>query len=368
MAEDIVTGLSRIKWLFVIACNSSAVYKGRAVDVRQAGRELGVRYLVEGGVRKSGRRLRVTAQLVQAESGAHLWADKFDGELEDVFDLQDRITERVVGIVEPSLQESEIERSRRKRPESLDAYDLYLRALPFVRSLDPESAPTAAGLLNDALKAYPSFALAHAYLAWSHQIRFMRADFDDAEKAVAMRHARAAIATEVDDATALAIGAFVIGLLGKDAPSALEAIRRALSINPSSAAAHFCGGFLYTWSGDPVTGTELAKRALRLSPFDPLASRARFAFGVAALHEGRYEEAASWFERCSRANPKFGALFAAQASALALAGRMEEAKAIFAKALELERSLCIRAIRALGYAPEIEALWVRAARLLGVPD
>ena len=242
MVEDIVTGLSRIKWLFVTARNSSAVYEGRAVDVRQVGRELGVRYLLEGGVRKSGQRLRITAQLVEAESGAHLWADKFDGEFEDVFDLQDHITEQVVGIVEPSVQKSEIERSRRKRPESLDAYDLYLRALPFVQSLDPESAPIAAGFLSNALKVYPNFALAHAYLALSHQIRFMRADFDEAEKAVAIRHARAAIANEVDDATALAIGAYVIGLLGKDAPSALEAIGRALSFNPSSAAAHFSAG------------------------------------------------------------------------------------------------------------------------------
>jgi TolB-like protein len=367
MVEDIVTGLSRIKWLFVIARNSSAVYKGRAVDVRQAGRELGVRYLLEGGVRKSGRRLRITAQLVEAESGAHLWADKFDGELEDVFDLQDRITERVVGIVEPSLQESEIERSRRKRPENLDAYDLYLRALPFVRSLDPESAPIAAGLLGDALKAYPNFALAHAYLAWSHQIRFTRADFDETERAVAIRHARAAIANGVDDATALAIGAYVIGLLGKDAASALEAIGRALTFNPSSAAAHFFGGFLYAWSGDPVKGTELAKRALRLSPFDPLAYQAHLALGVATLHQGQYEEAASWWERCSRANPKFGSFAAAHAHALALAGRMTEAQAIFAKALELEPSLSMRTIRELGYAPEIEALWLRAARLIGVP-
>jgi tetratricopeptide (TPR) repeat protein len=285
-----------------------------------------------------------------------------------VFGLQDHITERVVGIVEPSVQKSEIERSRRKRPESLDAYDLYLRALPFVRSLDPESAPIAAGFLSDALKAYPSFALAHAYLALSHQIRFMRADFDEAEKAVAIRHARAAIANEVDDATALAIGAYVIGVLGKDAPSALEAIGRALSFNPSSAAAHFFGGFLCAWSGDPARGTELAKRALRLSPFDPLTYQAHLAFGVATLHQGRYEEAASWWERCSRANPRFGAFVAAQAHALALAGHIKEAKAIFAKALELEPSLSIRTIRELGYAPEIEALWLRAAHLLGVPD
>jgi TolB-like protein len=367
MVEDIITGLSRIKWLFVIARNSSAIYKGRPIDVRQVGRELGVRYLLEGGVRKAGRRLRITVQLVEAEASAHLWADKFDGNLKAVFGLQDRITERVVGVVEPSVQKSEIERSRRKRPESLDAYDLYLRALPLVRSLDPESARIAVGLLGDAIKLYPNFALAHAYLAWSHQIRFTRADLDEAEKAVAIRHARAAIANEVDDATALAIGAYVIGLLGKDAPSALEAIERALSFNPSSAAAHFFGGFLYAWSGDPVRGTELAKRALRLSPFDPLAYEAHLAFGVAALHQGQYVEAASWWEKCSHANPKFAAFAAAHAHALALAGRMTEAKAIFAKALELEPSLSIRTIRELGYAPEIEALWLRAAHLLGVP-
>jgi TolB-like protein len=149
MVEDIVTGLSRIKWLFVIARNSSAVYKGKAVDVRQIGRELGVRYLLEGSVRKAGARLRITAQLVEAETGAHVWADKFDGALEDVFDLQDQITDRVVGIIEPSVRRSEIERSRRKRPENLDAYDLFLRSLPHMQARMPEGGearhPAAGG-------------------------------------------------------------------------------------------------------------------------------------------------------------------------------------------------------------------------------
>jgi TolB-like protein/DNA-binding response OmpR family regulator len=368
MVEDIITGLSRIKWLFVIARNSSAVYKGRAVDVRQAGHELGVRYLLEGGVRRSGRRLRISAQLVEAETGAHLWADKFDGELEDVFDLQDRITEQVVGIVEPSVQRSEIERSRRKRPESLDAHDLYLRALPYVRSIDPESAPIATSFLREAVEAYPSFALAHAYLAWSHQIRFTHAGFDGAEKTAAMRHARAATASDVDDAAALAVGAMVIGLLGKDATSALDAIERALSFNPSSAAAHFFGGELYAWSGHPVRGTELARRALRLSPFDPLSYIAHLAFGIATFHQGSYEEAASWWEKCWRANPRFGGFLFGRAASLALVGRIEEAKPVCTKVLELEPSYSIRTIHELGYAPEIEALWLRAARLLGVPD
>jgi TolB-like protein len=173
MVEDIITGLSRIKWLFVIARNSSFTYKGRPVDVRQVGRELGVRYVLEGGVRKSGARLRITAQLVEAETGAHLWADKFDGASEDVFDLQDQITERVVAIVEPSVRKSEIERSRRKRPENLSAYDLYLRALPHVMTLSYADASVAAELLESALKLDPGYPAAHAYLAFCHQLHFV---------------------------------------------------------------------------------------------------------------------------------------------------------------------------------------------------
>ena len=169
MVEDIITGLSRIKWLFVIARNSSFTYKGKAVDVRQVGRELGVRYVLEGGVRKAGNRMRITAQLIEAETRAHLWADRFDGALEDVFDLQDRITDSVVGIVEPSLRQSEIERSRRKRPENLDAYDLYLRALPNVTLMTAEGAGIGARLLDDALTLDPNYAAAHAHLAWCHE-------------------------------------------------------------------------------------------------------------------------------------------------------------------------------------------------------
>ena len=269
MVEDIVTGLSRIKWLFVIARNSSFVYKGRAVDVRQVGRELGVRYVLEGGVRKAGARLRVTAQLVEAETGAHLWADKFDGELKDVFEVQDQITERVVGVVEPSLRKSEIERSRRKRPERLDAYDLYLRASSLLTSISLVNAPIAAELLREALELDPSYAAAHAYLAWCHQIRFNHGgEFDDADRIAGLRHARIAIAEEVDDARALAVAAMAIAHLAKDVEAALAAIERALSLNPSSAVAHYFGAQLFGWIGDSAA-TMHAQQALRLSPFDP---------------------------------------------------------------------------------------------------
>src|SRR5271170_4529929 len=210
MVEDIITGLSRIKWLFVIARNSTFVYKGKAVDVRQVGRELGVRYILEGGVRKSGNRLRVTAQLVEAETGAHLWANRYDGDTEDVFNFQDRITDSVVGIVEPSLQRSEIERARRKRPDNLNAYDLYLRALPHTATSMPDGGEIAIRLLDEALALDPDYVAAHALIAWCHEWRFARVGFDEADKIAGLRHAHTAIASGTDDATTLAVAALMI--------------------------------------------------------------------------------------------------------------------------------------------------------------
>ena len=264
VVEDIITGLSRIKWLFVIARNSSFVYKGKAVDIRQVGRELGVRYVLEGSIRKAGNRLRITAQLNEAETGAHLWADRFEGRLDDVFDLQDQITERVVAVIEPSVRQSEIERSRRKRPENLDAYDLYLRALPHLASVMPADARIAVGLLEDALRLDPNYAAAHAYAAWCHEISFMRGGFDEADRIAGLRHARAAIAHGTDDATALAISGFVIGILAHDYDAQSRAIERALSINPSCATALYWGALMYSGGGNSAKATAYAHRALRL--------------------------------------------------------------------------------------------------------
>ena len=235
MVEDITTGLSRIKGLFVIARTSSFAYKGKAVDVRQVGRELGVRYVLEGGVRKAGARLRITAQLIEAETGAHLWADKFDGALEDVFDLQDRITASIIGIIEPNLRRAEIERAQRKRPESLDAYDLYLRGLPHLMSSMPEDAAIGMGLLEEALKLDPNYAAAHAHLAWALEVRFFRGGHNDADAVASVRHARAAVAYGGDDATALAIATISLLHLGQDFEAASGAIARALALNGSSA-------------------------------------------------------------------------------------------------------------------------------------
>ena len=368
MVEDIITGLSRIKWLFVIARNSSFVYKGTAVDVRQVGRELGVRYVLEGGVRKSGTRLRITAQLLEAESGAHLWADRYDGPLEDVFDLQDQITEKVVGIVEPSVRRAEIERARRKRPENLDAYDLYLRAVPHMGSVMPADARIAAGFLEEALKLDPDYAAAHALLAWCHEIFFARAGLDEADKIAGIQHARAAIASGADDATALTFAAFAITILSKDHEAALGAVERALALNASCATAHYFGALIYAFAGHPAAAAANANRALRLSPFDPFASFAHNALGAAAIQEARYDEAAAHYAKAVQANPRFSTLFFFLAVALALAGRTAEARPVVRRLLELEPNFHSRLILEVGYAPTIAERFLHGARLLGLPE
>jgi TolB-like protein/Tfp pilus assembly protein PilF len=368
MVEDIITGLSRIKWLFVIARNSSFIYKGNAVDVRQVGRELGVRYVLEGGVRKVGSRVRISAQLLEAETGVHLWADKYDGALEDIFDLQDQITDRVVGIVEPSLQRSEIERSRRKRPESLDAYDFYLRALPYVAAQMPAEAINALPLLEESLKLDPGYAAAHALLAWCYELRFARAGLDERDKVAALRHARATLASGTDDATALAIAGFVTFLLSKESEAALSAIDRALSLNPSCATALYLGAQARALEGHGAIATTFANRALRLSPFDPLAFQAQMAFGATAILEERYEDAATYFGKAAQANTIFSTAYFCRAIALALAGRLEEAASEARRGLDLEPGFQIRVFFHWHNTPKLTEKFVKGARLLGLPE
>ncbi len=194
MVEEITTALSRIRWLFVIARNSTFTYKGQAIDVKQVGRELGVRYVLEGSVRKAGGRVRITAQLIDTLSLAHLWADRFEGSLEDVFDLQDQVAVSVAGVIEPTLRQAEIERARRKRRDNLDAYDLYLRALPFAFTAMPETAQKALGLLEQAIAIEPEYGAAHAFIAFCHENRYLRAKLGEAKRA-ALDHARIALAT-----------------------------------------------------------------------------------------------------------------------------------------------------------------------------
>ena len=341
MVEDTITGLSRIRWLFVIARNSSFIYKGKPVDVRQAGRELGVRYVLEGSVRKAGSRLRITAQLIDAETGAHVWADRYDGAVEDVFDLQDKLTQNIVGVLEPNLRRAEIERAQRKRPESLDAYDLHLRAMPHMESVMPEDAAVCAGYLEQALKLDPNYAIAHAYMAAALETQFMRGGRDPARATAAVRHARAALTFGGDDPTALAVASLVVLHLGHDFEAASGAIARAIALNPSSADAHFFGAHIHAVSGEVATAEDLASRALRLSPFDSKSHLALNALGTVRMREGRFDEAASQYSKAVQANPRFSVSYALYTAALAQAGRTEEAKAVAGRFLALQPNFTV---------------------------
>ena len=341
MVEDIITALSRIRWLFVIARNSSFTYKGRSVDVKQVGRELGVRYVLEGSVRKAGNRVRITAQLIEAETGAHVWAQRYDRSLDDIFALQDEIALSAVGAIEPSLRDAEIERVKRKRPDNLDAYDLVLRALPHAYAAMPEEARIAVPLLERALALEPDYGLAHGYLSLCHEIVFARGGHDSEIAAAAVRHAHAAIAHGRDDATALALGGFTIALVEHDRPAAIDAFEAALALSPSCSIACICGGVAMGWAGEAERALEWGERALRLSPFDRLIYSAYQALALGHFMKRRYEEAANAARRAAQGNPGFSIMHMLLAAALAAQGRVAEANTAAARVLALQPNFTI---------------------------
>jgi TolB-like protein/tetratricopeptide (TPR) repeat protein len=370
VVDDIISGLSRIKWLLVIARNSSFIYKGNAVDVKQIGRDLGVRYVLEGGIRKSGNRLRITTQLVEAETGAHLWADRYDRLLDDIFAVQDEITVSVIGAIEPSLRKAEIERIKRKRPDNLDAYDLILRALPFLYKAMPEGVATAIPLLERALELEPEYARAQADLAWCLHHRFSRGEHRQEDHAAAIRYAHAAVANGGDDATTLAIAAFVIALEEHDnTTAALRIFDRALALSNSNIFALGCSAVTLAWMGKAELAIERAWRALRLSPFDPLNVRPYDALAIAYFHIKRFDEAADAARSAIEFNPGFSVPHALLAAALTRRGRVDEAKAVGQRVLALQPTFTIRKFLAtVGLVPEVYTPFAEAWRAAGLPQ
>ena len=371
VVEDIITGLSRLKWLFVIARNSSFTYKGRNVDVRQVGRELGVRYVLEGSVRKGGNRLRITGQLVEAETGNHLWAEKYDGALADVFDLQDRITEGVVGAIEPSVQQAEIERSRRKRPDSLDGYDLFLRALPHAWAYTPDGSAKAIELLDQALRIDPAYTAAHGLAAWCHlvRIRDLHGSIDPAERAASIRHARAVLASGTDDSVALAQASFVVANCERDYDSALDAVRRALALTPNSATVLTYGAVVNAYAGRFDTAIDHAQRSLRLSPFDPLRYQALLAVAYAHFFSGRYAEAVEFARRAVHSNPHYVPGYAVLAASDACLGQKKEARATADRILALLPAFRVGNFVGTGrFAPALNERYAAALREAGLPE
>ncbi len=369
MVEDIITGLSRIKWLFVIARNSTFTFKGRAIDVKQIGRELGVRYVLEGSVRRVTDRIRITGQLIDAVSGAHVWAERYDRKSDDIFALQDEITLSVVGAIEPSLRLAEIERVKRKRPDSLDAYDLVLQAQPDVYSGMPDRATKALLLLERALALNSDYALAHAFAAMCYHNRFLRAGLHEQDRAASIQHAQAALASGQDDALALTFAGFSIGMDANDRSSAFAAFDAALALSPSSALTYFCGSAILGWAGVAERAIEWAERGIRLSPFDPWRFAAYHALTLGHFHRDHYQEAADSAYKAVQANPGHSISRMLLAASLVKLGRMDEAKTAAAHVLELQPTFRYsKQFSGVNCAPALADSLGEALRETGLPE
>jgi TolB-like protein len=373
MAEEILTALSRCKGLFVIARNSSFTYKGKPVDVRQVGRELGVRYVLEGSVRRSSNRLRFTAQLIDATSGAHIWADRFDGDITDVFELQDRFTESIVAAIEPNLQLAEIDRLKSKPVANLDAYDLMLRAQQLEYEFTEDSLTAALAYLKRALTIDPSYAPAMALTAYCYtgrRIQGWTKDFS-AENSEGMRLASRASELGKDDGNVLWMAAYSVWQLGRDVQRAHELAYRSLRQNSNSAIALTIAAWTEMIMGNEGKAIELYHRANRLSPRDPRGWLIATGLGFAHFYVGRFDEAKSWAEKALAQNPRCAMALRCHAASLANLGQRDKAAAAAQQMLRIEPQFTLSSYRAnvrvLADSPWGARL-LDALRLAGFPE
>lgn len=328
IAEDLITALSRVSWLFIIARNSSFAFKGEKVDIRTIGARLGVRYLVEGSVRRARERVRVTAQLIEASSGQHLWADRYDGPLDRVFELQDQITTSLVGAIEPKLRSTEIARARRKRPDSLDAFDLLLQALPHVATMTGDGLGRAIELLDRAIVLAPTYSQALGYSAYCRALRPFHGysadparDFREASEL-----ARRALDSDPEDPVGLRAAAVTVVLVDRDYQAGWDLMDRSLAIDSNSAYSWALRGWISIWAGEPEQAIPEFERAIRLSPYDQWISNYSLGMAFALNTSGRFEEGLRWARRAIRENPSWIACHRQLVGALSLVGRLEEAR------------------------------------------
>ena len=372
VVEDIIAAMSRIRWLFVIARNSSFTYKGRAVDVTQVGRELGVRYVLEGSVRKAANRVRITGQLIDATTGTHLWAERFEGTLDDIFELQDQLAASVVGAIAPQLERAEIARAKRKPTESLDAYDYYLRAMAYLHQGTREAIDEALPLFLKAMELDPDFASAYGMAAWCHFWRKINGWMTDRaqETAEGARLARRAIELGKDDAVALTRSGHALAHLAGDLDGGIALLDRALVLNPNLAAAWFLGGFLRAERGEPDDAIEHFTRAMRFSPQDPEMFRMQAGMALAHLFAGRFDAASSWAEKALRNLPSFLIAVCIIAASHALAGRMDEARKAMRHLRQLDPALRISNLKdwLAIHKPENLATFADGLRRAGLPE
>ena len=371
VVDDIVTALARVRAFFVIARSSSFIYKGRAVDVKQVGRELGVRYVLEGSVRRVGTHVRIVSQLVDAESGRHIWADRFDADVEDIFDLQDRLTESVVGAIEPNLRRAEIERARAKPTTNLRAYDLCLRAMAHASPLATQAGTgEALGYLGQAIALDPGYSYAKALYAHFQGYRKSQCWADDEGIGEGIRLAEEALLDPRDDPGTLANAAFALSVLARRHDEALHAIERALVLNPNSARVAFTAGWIRNYLGQ-AAAIEHFERAMRLSPLDPATAAIFTGLGFAYTRFGKFDDALSAGLRALREAPEYHTSHRLVITCLVRLGRLDDARVVAQRLLALAPGLTVtkcRALTAVGSDAEYTDSYMAALALAGIPD
>ncbi len=368
IVEDIITALSRVRWFFAIARNSSFTYKGKHVDIRQVGRELGVRYVLEGSIRKSGNRVRITGQLIEAATGNHVWADKFEGNLEDVFELQDKITETVVAAIEPSLQVAEIRRSSFKPTDNLDAYDLYLKALSAHYAQTRESLDEALRLLDKAFTLDPDYAFAKAFAAYIHCLRNSQAWATVEEMATGGRLAQEALLSSRDEPTTIAFAAHALAWLKRDYETGLAAMDRAIHLNPNSAQILSRSGWLRNWVSDPGRAVQDFLRSIRLSPIDPEIGYALGGLAFAFLMNDDAEKALEYARRSTREMPRWVPAWVFLVVALVRIGRLDEARQAAQQILLLSPTFTITSRASVSRDKSVAAMMADGLRKAGIPE
>jgi TolB-like protein/class 3 adenylate cyclase len=372
IVEDIITALSRYHSLFVIARNSSFTYKGRAVDVKQVGRELGVRYVLEGSVRKSADRVRVTGQLIDASNGAHLWADRFDGALNDIFDLQDHITLRTVGAIAPKLEGAEINRAMRKPTESLDGYDFYLRAMASFHKAGKADISEALRLFLNAIELDDNFSSAYGMAAWCYVRRKMNGWAEDgpSESSHAAQIAERAVECGKDDAVALACGGLAIGYIFANFDRAITLFDRSQALNPNLVMAWHLSSWIRSFIGQQDLAVEHLERAIRLSPVDPQRPGMQASIACAHFAAGRFDIAASTAKTAILEQPNNFMATLVAAAANAMTGNLDIARAATGRVREIDPSFRLHMVKdRLPYKqPELLARWQDALRQAGLPE
>jgi TolB-like protein len=372
LVEDIITALSRISAFFVMARNSSFSYKGRPVDVRQVGQELGARYVLEGSVRKAGGRLRITGQLVETTTGNHIWADRYEGALEDVFDLQDRITASVVAVIEPKVQQAEIKRAQAKSTENLSAYDLYLHAFAAHSDYEEGSNNGALALLARAVAIDPRFSTAYGLMA-NCQVHRLNRGWGSAADAMkrGLEAAKLAAETGRDDPRALGWAANGIARFGGNLREALVHIERALALSPDSVHVRRMSGYTYFVAGEHEHSIEHFRRAMQLDPMEPWAFHSYYGIALPHFFSGHYEDALAWVDKALLARPDYASPLRLKIAASAMAGRPSgEIQKAIERLYTVEPELSITELmQRLTHFRQVDLeLYATALRLAGLPE